>query len=162
MMKIREAIASDVEWLIKEWSDRTTLEGAFPMMNIPAEVEDSARTCFTYLNRVFVAVDDADNILGLIQLDISEFKKSAHTAYLCVIVGKNHRNKGIGTQLIKTAIEAAKNRFHIDVVYLDVFEKNRAVALYKRFGFEECGLEKRFMKEGLRFLDRLNMQKVFI
>ena len=61
-----------------------------------------------------------------------------------IVVKKNYRNKGIGSILLETLIEYAKENKK-EKIYLEVNCNNHfAIKLYKKFGFNECGLRKRY------------------
>jgi ribosomal protein S18 acetylase RimI-like enzyme len=54
-------------------------------------------------------------------------------------VAKSWRGKGVAHDLMATCIKEMENR-ESDVVWLGVWERNpRAIAFYKKFGFEEVG-----------------------
>ena len=65
-----------------------------------------------------------------------ETKKKAGTIYDLFVL-KEYRGRGIGTELMKSAIEDLKNH-GVDIVRLNVLSKNiRAIGLYEKFGFKE-------------------------
>lgn len=158
-MKFRRAVDSDMAWLANEWSDRRNLESIHPMMNNPLEIEDSVKNVFIYPNRVLIMANDDNSPIGLAQLDISSFKKHSHVAFFCMLINRDYRGKGLGTKLLHELMRMAKDEFKIEVLFLDVFSENRAINLYKRVGFVQCGSEARFMKEGLKYLEKVCMYK---
>lgn len=69
------------------------------------------------------------------------------------------RGKGLGGRLLKAVLEHAK-KFGLEKVELNVFTSNiPAIALYKKFGFEEEGLIKKYRKLDGQYFDCLAMGK---
>ena len=51
-----------------------------------------------------------------------------------------HRDKGLGTRMVKLLLALARSRLGVRVVVLDVFAPNaRAIRCYQKAGFRECG-----------------------
>ncbi len=76
-----------------------------------------------------------------------------HLGRLSIFVSKNHRGSGIGTKLIKYALEKCKRNYRI--IYLFVFKSNeKAIRLYKRMGFRSVGVIPEAYKRGKRYIDR--------
>ena len=88
------------------------------------------------------------------------YKKLAHQCLLSIIVGGGYRNQGIGTILMNNLMHLAKEYFRMEVLYLEVYQDNPAVSLYKRFGFKEVGLQRYFMKENGEYISKLIMDKI--
>ena len=156
-MKLRQPTDGDMEWLVKEWSCRNNVERihAFSHRNI-SEVKNSAEYFFSRPEQVIVAELDSE-VIGLAQLDIDPFKKLSHNAFFCLLVSKEHRNKGVGTAIMKELIEIARSKFNVKTLFLDVSEGNPAIRLYDRLGFMQCGCEPRFLKSGLSFVNKIIM-----
>ena len=49
-----------------------------------------------------------------------------------------HRNKGTGEQLISEILDHARSSGYAEMVLDTLRPMESAIALYKRFGFEEC------------------------
>ena len=83
------------------------------------------------------------NVVGFIQLSTPEFQDlyGLHTCeagemYIDQLgVSSSARGKGIGTRLLKWSEERARSTDGIDRLTLSVINGNRAIGLYKRFGF---------------------------
>lgn len=96
---------------------------------IKATISDSAAFCL---------INEEDEVHGIIAVN----KASNEIAWLAV--GKEHRGKGYGFQLVKAGLESLNNKKPIVVHTFSPSEKAGAAArqLYKRFGFiddRECG-----------------------
>jgi len=84
--------------------------------------------------------------------------KASHVASLGIYLQKEFRDVGIGTRLMKTILETARER-DFEIVKLAVFASNqRAVHLYKKLGFRECGR----IKNGIRFPDGTYTDKIIM
>jgi len=61
-----------------------------------------------------------------------------------IVVHKNFRNKKIGTLLLEKLLDLAIS-LNLKNLNLEVRESNLvAITLYKKFGFEECGIRKKY------------------
>ena len=70
-----------------------------------------------------------------------------------------YRGKGIGSQLLKAVLDHSK-RFGLEKVELQVYTTNSsAIALYKKFGFEQEGIIKKYRKLDGEYFDCLAMGK---
>ena len=132
----------------------------FPMYDA-REVEDAVRIWISYsrLHAGITAQWD-DLPCGMANLYIQPYRKLAHTCLFSIIVQKDMRGKGIGKALIEELMKLAKTKFHIEILHLEVYEGNPAKKLYERSGFEEFGIQKRFIKEEEGYLGKFFMQKI--
>ena len=61
-----------------------------------------------------------------------------------IVVNKNFRNQKIGTFLLESLLDLASS-LNIKTINLEVRESNiTAINLYKKFGFEICGMRKNY------------------
>ena len=61
-----------------------------------------------------------------------------------IVVHKNYRNQKIGSTLLKGLIDLATS-LNLKLINLEVRESNlTAIKLYKNYGFEVCGLRKKY------------------
>jgi len=82
--------------------------------------------------------------------------KTSHVANLGIYLKKEFRGMGIGARLMRTTIESARRR-DFEIVKLTVFASNRrAVRLYEKFGFRECGR----IKNGVKFSDGTHTDEI--
>lgn len=83
-------------------------------------------------NGMFVAVD-GDAIVGV----ITEYRHDPYGHTLGMLVDERYRGRGVGAALMERLIDWARTRA-ITSLSLLVFPHNeRAIALYRKFGFEE-------------------------
>lgn len=61
-----------------------------------------------------------------------------------IVVKKNKRNLGIGSQLLEEILQLAQ-KLNVKTITLEVNEKNEpAIKLYQKYGFEKIGLRKKY------------------
>ncbi|MBQ3558582.1 MAG: ribosomal protein S18-alanine N-acetyltransferase [Agathobacter sp.] len=89
---------------------------------------------------IFLVCEEASVITGYMGLYIS-FDEASVTN---VAVSPNFRKRGYGEQLVATAKEVAKDA-GAESIFLEVRVSNvPAISLYKKLGFEELGIRKKF------------------
>lgn len=144
---------------LREWLNDPDVRCWFPMQE-PIEVEDTVQRWmgFHSYKCSLTAVKD-DIPCGLATLYLMPYKKLAHQCQFGMIVGKGYRQKGIGTVLLNNLIHLAKEYFKIELLHLEVYQDNPAIRLYKRFGFRQFGIQKKWIKDDGRFLGRIFMER---
>jgi ribosomal protein S18 acetylase RimI-like enzyme len=71
-----------------------------------------------------------------------------------------YRGKGLGGKLLSSVLEHAK-KFGLEKVELHVYTTNQpAIALYKKFGFQQEGLIQKYRKLDGKYFDCLAMGKL--
>lgn len=157
---LRYSEMTDVPHLTR-WLLEPTSENAFPMQDLQ-EAEDSAKNWVGFCRyRASLTAEINGEPVGIATLGLMPYKRISHQCLLSIIVSQDHQNKGIGTLLINNIISLAKEYFKIEVLYLEVYEHNPAIRLYKRFGFREVGKQPYFMKNAQgEYLGKLIMERV--
>lgn len=145
---------------LHEWLLEPGILRGFPMAE-PIEVEDSVKHWigFSKYKSSLTAVVDGKPC-GIATLCLMPYRKLAHQCLLSIIVSKEQRNKGVGTILMNNLIHLAKHYFRIEVLYLEVYEGNPAISLYRRFGFNEIGFQKHFMKDQGEYIGKVIMERI--
>lgn len=93
----------------------------------------------------FIAIIDS-KVVGWCDITSQNRPIFNHSGILGIGVIQKYRGLGIGSALLKKAIEEAKFK-GLERIELTVREKNlNAINLYKKFGFEVEGLKKRAVK----------------
>ena len=81
-------------------------------------------------------------------------KRMKHRGELGISVIKAEWGQGIGSMLLQSVIDFAKNTAHADIISLEVRSDNtRAISLYKKYGFEKIGQFKGFFKIDGEYID---------
>lgn len=96
---------------------------------------------------------------GVATINLMPYTKICHHCLLSIIVGEEFRNKGVGTILLNNLLHLAKNVFKLDVAYIEVYEGNPAISLYRRFGFKEVGFQKHFLKDDGKYIGKITMER---
>ena len=91
-------------------------------------------------NSYYIVAKENDDIVGF-----GGLWKSIDDIHLTnIVTKKNLRNKGIGNAILNQLINQAKS-FGYNIITLEVNENNLpAISLYKKFGFKEIGIRKRY------------------
>lgn len=105
---------------------------------IPLNDKDIEDIVVSSANRLFVARrSDNKEIIGMLTLIVFRIPYAKKGLIEDVVVDEEYRGKGIGTKLISTAINQARQE---KVKYLDLTSNPKRVAanrLYQRLGFEK-------------------------
>lgn len=85
-------------------------------------------------------------------------ERIAHQADISLTVKKKYWGLGIGTQLMQTIIDFAKQSGTIEILHLGVKCDNvAAINLYKKMGFEEIGRFSNYFKINGKYYDEILM-----
>lgn len=73
--------------------------------------------------------------------------RMAHRGFIGICVRKSHWGCGVSTALMEALLRFAKETAKVDIVFLEVRSDNqRAIGLYKKFGFEKTGVYPAFFR----------------
>lgn len=146
MLDKRLSTAEDIPLLVEWLLDPIVLLG-FPMSD-RKEVEHASKIwiSYTYYKSCFTFLHEG-NPVGIAALCINGYQKLSKQALLSIIVAPDCRGKGFGTLMMRELKRAAKEDFGIELLHLEVYDKNPAIRLYQREGFHIYGVHPRFMKE---------------
>lgn len=87
--------------------------------------------------------------------------RRAHAASIGMGVHDDHAGKGIGSALMAALVDTADNWLDIKRLELTVYTDNpAALALYRKFGFEQEGLLKSFGFRAGEYVDAYTMARV--
>ena len=92
----------------------------------------------------FVALDDG-RVVGWCDVVPRPRETMRHTGVLGMGVAASHRGRGIGSALLRATLEAAAGAGVTRVELMVLVENVRAVALYRRHGFETEGRCRRYL-----------------
>lgn len=108
-------------------------------------------------NILYLVAEIDDDIIGMLSVERDMYSKTYHTGTLGMIILKNYRNIGLGSELIRLSIEWAKDN-NLKKICLSCFSTNSAaIALYKKFGFKEEGRRTGQFKIGEKYVDEVMM-----
>ena len=132
---------------LHQWLQEPGILRWFPMYD-EMEIEDAVGRwiAFSRYKCSLTAVLNGEPC-GIVTLYLQPYRKLAHQCEFGIIVGGGYRNQGVGGELIKNAINLARNYFNIELLHLQVYAENPAVHLYERWGFKEFGRQSHWLKE---------------
>lgn len=110
---------------------------------------------------VLAAVED-DELLGWAGLhSAGAALRRRHVMSLGITVGREAQGRGVGTALMQALTHYADQWGHVLRIELTVYTDNqRAIRLYRRFGFEEEGVKRAFaLRDGI-YVDALAMARL--
>ena len=88
-----------------------------------------------------------DEIIGIGSFTIQKTPRMRHRGEIAVSVSRAWWNKGIGTNLVAMLVRFARDTAGVDRITLDVRSDNeRAIRLYRKFGFEKTGVFPGYVK----------------
>ena len=100
--------------------------------------------------------------IGLLSVDIHERARLRHRGILELSVLKEFWQQGVGTKLMQQAIYRVENNQAIEVLALEVRTDNeRAIRIYRRFGFEQTGVNRGLLKVDGELHDTYLMSRLF-
>ena len=113
------------------------------------------------LSTVFGAFVDSQ-LAGLVGLAFEPWEDAQHKATVFgLYVSQAFRGQGLGEQLVQAVVSLAEQEPVIKVIELTVSANSRAaLALYKRCGFEQSGLEDSAIRVGEAYFDRVHMRRL--
>ena len=100
-------------------------------------------------------------IVGMLSLEASSRPRRAHVGWLGMVVHDTWAGKGVGTALMKAALDLADKWFNLTRLELTVYTDNEpAVRLYKKFGFEIEGTHRKYAFRDGAYVDAYAMARV--
>ena len=109
-------------------------------------------------NSLLLVAEFDNKIIGNIDLTGNQRKIMEHTAMIGMGMLKEWRNSGLGSALLKLAIEWAKENPILELLWLQVYADNElGLGLYRKMRFEENGIMKSFFKQDEKYFDNLTM-----
>lgn len=108
---------------------------------------------------VYYAVNN-ENVVGWCDVCPLQNPRQSHRGYLGMGLIPEFRGQGLGSKLLSSVLDHAK-KSGLEKVELHVYTSNLpAIALYKKFGFEQEGLIKKYRKLDGQYFDSLAMGKM--
>lgn len=114
-------------------------------------------------DHVFVAEINENGlkkVVGTIGMNVSRSPRLRHSAGIGIMIHADYQGKGIGTELFKKVIDLADNWLMLARLELSVFVENeRAIKLYKSFGFQIEGTRKYGAIRNGKYADEYTMAR---
>jgi len=159
---IRPAILEDAE-KIYDLLNEVGIENTYFMLETEertvAQIKGLVRQ--QALNRSLILIaENVGDLVGVLGFVGGAFRKIFHVIEIGMAMRKDFRKSGIGSTLFREAMAWARKRgFHR--LELGVLSTNhQAIALYKKFGFQEEGIRKNRYRIEETWVDEILMAKL--
>lgn len=98
-------------------------------------------------------------LIGVLDFNSNKRKRINHWGKFGISIHHDFQNRGIGTKMVRFLIEWAKQNEQTKMILLSVHANNeRAIALYNKMGFVQCGYFKNCIREkDNSFTDSIDM-----
>jgi L-phenylalanine/L-methionine N-acetyltransferase len=111
-------------------------------------------------NTTVIVAEHGRDLVGTASLEQYAGRR-AHVASIGMGVRDDCHGQGIGSMLLEALLDTADNWLNIHRVELSVFADNAAaIALYRKFGFEQEGVLRDYAFRDGRFADVLTMARL--
>lgn len=158
-IEVRYTEPDDAKYL-KDWLMEPGILRWFPMLD-EVEIDDAVlRWIAFYRYKCSLTIVKDGVPCGIATLYLQPYKKIAHQCEFGIIVGKGYRDAGIGSHLLSSLMQLAKEKFRIELLHLQVYAENPAIGFYERFGFKEFGRQTKWLKEDGRYVGRIFMERL--
>jgi ribosomal protein S18 acetylase RimI-like enzyme len=135
ILALHRRVLEEGEWFITEPDELH--EGVESRV---AAIRDAARS----QTSVFLVARREHLLVGWLHAVGGGRRRTRHVARVEMMVDSRHRASGVGTALMREVVAWATRSAHVRKLSLNVFAHNaRAIALYRKFGFEEEGRRER-------------------
>ena len=157
---IRKGEPADAEAI---WRCYTAPQVVRDTLQLPYRSLESVRELLsksTESDHILVAVVDGE-VVGVIGLHTLSRPRVNHRAEIGMMVRDDWQGKGVGTAIMRAAIDLADKWLNLTRLELTVFTDNeRAIALYRKFGFEIEGTLRKYAFRDGEFVDVYAMARV--
>ncbi|RYD56502.1 MAG: GNAT family N-acetyltransferase [Sphingobacteriales bacterium] len=100
-------------------------------------------------NSLLMVAEVNGAIVGNLDITGAKRQRIMHNGMIGMGMLPDYRRKGLGSVLLKAGIDWATHNPYLQRLWLQVIAANQpAIELYKKFGFEQEGLQKNFIKTG--------------
>jgi len=158
-IEIRRARPSDAE----AFSAILGQEGVVPgTLQAPYPSIDKWRDRLAPSDSDFVLVAEMEGkMIGHGGVHLAAGRRRSHAATIGMTVDQDWHGKGVGTALLAAMIDLAEKWLQVQRIELTVFADNeRAVGLYRKFGFENEGVMRSYAMRNGMLVDALLMARL--
>ena len=158
---VRHAEPSDAEALHRLFGARSvmadTLQLPFPKLGLWRERLQNPPEGLYQL----VACVEGE-VVGELTLNTTPTRpRMGHVGSIGIAVRDDWQGRGIGTELMRAALDLAENWLNLTRIELEVYTDNAAgIALYEKFGFEKEGTHRRYAFRDGGYVDAYSMARL--
>ena len=158
---IRHATSADLDAVVRIFSGPRAVRGT---LQLPYPSPETWRRRLSEPERGIVsllACVDGEPV-GMLGLHTHpDLPRIRHAAYLGMAVRDDWQGRGIGTALVRAAVDLADRWLGLTRIELHVFPDNEpAVRLYGKFGFETEGTQRKGAFRDGEYVDVLTMSRI--
>lgn len=152
MAVIRKAAVSDAENILEYCkavgAETDNLTFGAEGISLTVEKEREYLKSFTDSDKqLYLVAEENNEIVGTAVFSGLSKARLSHRAEISISVKKAMWGNHIGTRFMERIIDFAKSTAHTEIISLEVRSDNeRAISLYRRFGFEKIGTFDGYMK----------------
>ena len=161
VITVRRAEPSDYEGLCETFRDESAYSGTLQLPYPSAEIWRKRLAEPSVSEFILLAFVDG-KIAGHAGLHHGgSSPRRAHAMMLGITVREEFQGRGVGGALMKALLDIADGWLNVIRIELTVFADNeRAIALYRRFGFEVEGTHKAYALRAGKYADTLAMARI--
>lgn len=165
MVHIRKATVEDAEGILEHckivFSETKYLLTTQDEFQVSVEEEREWIENLILNNDLMFVAEIEGKIIGLLQLTKKKHQRVSHVGQFGISIQLAFCNQGIGKKMMAKMLDWVEKETSIEKIILEVFSNNeRAIHLYKSFGFIEEGRKEKFIKyEDGTYTDEIIMSK---
>ncbi|MBA3950971.1 MAG: GNAT family N-acetyltransferase [Rubrobacter sp.] len=158
---VRHAEPSDAEALHRLFQARSVIAGTlqlpFPKLSLWRE---RLQNTPEGLYQLVACIEE--EVVGSLTLHTSPTRqRMRHVGSIGMAVRDDWQGRGVGTELMRAALDLAENWLNLTRIELDVYTDNKAgIALYEKFGFEREGTHRRYAFRDGEYVDAYSMARI--
>ncbi len=97
-------------------------------------------------------------IIGIGTLLLMPYYKLIHHCLTSVVVDPKHQGQGFGTALVRNLKHLAKDYFHFQMMYAEIYNGSKLETILKKQGFTETLRQEKFVKSDGHYRARILLE----
>lgn len=149
--ELKRALDRETSFMLLEPGERTTSA---------SDVADELRTVAAQPNSVVLLADTSGEVVGYVEATGGAFRRNRHTAHVVIGIRQSHAGIGLGRRLLEELDRWARGGGILRLELTVMKDNERALALYRRVGYEVEGTRRAALAVDGVVVDELWMAKV--
>ena len=88
-----------------------------------------------------------NEIVAIGTIFLMPYKKVSHSPLFYLIVDKQKRGQGIGTNLLKNLLNLAEKYFHLEALIAEVYQGSQLISLLEKNKFQQFAFQENYIKD---------------